>query len=77
MGVIYSQDARKIVRNKLENEIEMLKFEFGRMKGMQPTKKKRHIQAYKPVHDQLQLVWASMRAAGFLSYENQYENWKG
>lgn len=77
MGVIYSHSARKMVQNKLMSELKHLEIEYGRMKGMPIGKKKQHFQAYRPVHDQLQRVWASMRAAGLLAYENQYEKWRG
>lgn len=77
MGVIYSYLALKMVQNKLIAELSQLQFEYLQMKGMLIMKKKRHFQAYKPVNEQLQRVWASMRAAGVLAYENQYENWRG
>ena len=77
MGVIYSHSARKMVQNKLTAELSQLKFEYSKMKGIPIMKKKRHFQAYQPVHEQLQRVWASMRAAGLLAYENQYKNWRG
>lgn len=77
MGVIYSHQARQITKGRLETEIRELRAEYARMKGVPITKKKRHLQAYQPVHDQLQLVWASMRKAGLLSYEDKYENWRG
>jgi hypothetical protein len=74
MGVIYSYSARKMVQNKLVAELSQLQFEYSKMKGMLVMKKKRHFQAYKLVHEQLQRVWALMRTAGLLSYENQYNN---
>lgn len=77
MGAIYSHTARKMVQNRLQSEIKELQLEYSRMKGMPVAKKKRHFQAYQPVHNQLQLVWASMRSTGALSYENQYNNWRG
>jgi hypothetical protein len=77
MGVIYSHQARRMTQGRLEAEMRDLQFEYSRMKGMPAGKKKRHLQAYKPVHDQLELVWASMRATGDLSYENEYENHRG
>ena len=77
MGVIYSHSARKMVQNKLTAELSQLIFEYSKMKGIPVMKKKRHFQAYKPVHEQLQRVCASMRTAGLLAYENQYKNWRG
>jgi hypothetical protein len=68
MGAIYSHTARKMVQIGF-NLIKELQLEYTRMKGMPVTKKKWHLQAYQPVHDQLQLVWASMRSAGTLLYE--------
>jgi hypothetical protein len=56
MGAIYSHTARKMVQNRLQSEIKELQMEYGRMKGVPVTKKKRHFQAYQPVHKQLQLV---------------------
>ena len=70
MGVIYSHSARKMVQNKLIAKLSQLQFKYSKMKGMPVMKKKRHFQAYKPVHEQLQRVWASMRSAGLLAYEN-------
>jgi hypothetical protein len=77
MGAIYSHSARKMVQNKLMSELNDLEMDYRRMKRMPIGKKKQHLQAYQPVHDQLQLVWASMRSAGLLAYENYYENWRG
>jgi hypothetical protein len=77
MGVTYSHMARKIVQNKLSEEIKAIKWDYKHMKSMPVGKKKRYLRAYQPVHAQLELVRASMRASGSLSYENQYDNWRG
>jgi hypothetical protein len=78
IGVIYSHQTRRITQGRLEAEIRELESEYARMKGVPIAKKKRrHLQTYQPIHNQLQLVWASMRTAGLLSYKNEYENWRG
>lgn len=77
MGVIYSHQARRMTQDRLRQEMRDLESRYASMKGMPISKKRQHLQAYQPVHDQLQLVWASMRSAGLLSYENQYNNWRG
>jgi hypothetical protein len=77
MGVIYSQDARRITQKRLGDEIAMLQLKYSKMKGMPAGQKKEHAKHYRPIHDQLELVWASMRASGILRYENHYDNWQG
>jgi hypothetical protein len=38
------------------------------------SKKRRtdHAKVYRPIHKQLELVWASIHTAGCFSYENNY-----
>ena len=59
-----------MVQNKLTAELSQLNFKYLKMKGMLIIKKKRHFQAYKLIHEQLQRIWASMRSARLLTYEN-------
>ena len=46
-----------MVQNKLAAELSQIEFEYSKMKGMPIMKKKRHFQAYKVIHEQLQRVW--------------------
>jgi hypothetical protein len=67
IGVIYADDARKMVRKRemeqREKEIKKWIRERGKLRTV-------HTKAYKPIHRQLELVWASMRAADCFSYED-------
>ena len=52
-------------REKEEREKEIKKWIRERVKL-----RAAHTKAYKPIHRQLELVWASMRVAGCFSYED-------
>jgi hypothetical protein len=66
-GVIYADQARAMVRTR-EKEERRKEIE----KWIRERRKLRtsHTKAYKPIHGQLELVWASMRAAGCFFYED-------
>lgn len=68
MGVIYSHQVRSAKQGRLQGETRDLLTKNKALKGMPVGAKKRHCKAYKPVHNQLNLVWASMRSAGLLDY---------
>jgi len=66
MGVIYLHQARKMVNNRIWEEVAIIIRKNHEMKQPPLTAQKRHATAYKPIHKQLELVWASMRASGYL-----------
>jgi len=68
MGVIYSHQVRSAKQGRLQGEIRAQIAKNEALKGIPIGAKKRHFKAYKPVHNQLELVWASMRSAGLLDY---------
>jgi hypothetical protein len=70
MGVIYSHQARKMVNNRVWGEVAIIIRKNCQMKQPPVTAQKRHAVAYKPVHKQLELVWASMRTSGYLPAED-------
>lgn len=66
MGVMRSDQARVMVKERIQ-----LEFDKEIQKCLKERTKLRtaHRKAFTPIHRQLQLVWASMRAAGCFSYE--------
>jgi hypothetical protein len=69
MGVIYSYKARALKQGRLQAEIRNLIVKNDARKRMPVGAKIQHFKAYKPIHAQLELVWASMRSAGLFAYE--------
>jgi hypothetical protein len=67
MGVIYSHQVRSAKQGRLQAEIRNLMAKYVG-KEMPIGAKKKHFKAYKPIHNQLELVWASMRSANLLNY---------
>jgi hypothetical protein len=66
-GVIYADQARAMVKKRATEEREKeIKKWIRERKKLRTT----HTKAYRPIHGQLELLWASMRAAGYFSYED-------
>jgi hypothetical protein len=65
-GVIYADQARAMVKTRQNEEREK---EIKRWIRERKKLRAAHTKAYKPVHRQLRLVWASMRVAGCFFYE--------
>jgi hypothetical protein len=66
-GIIYAADARQMVRKR---EMEQREKEIQKWIRQQKRLRPAYTKAYKLIHRQLELVWASMRAAGLFSYED-------
>jgi hypothetical protein len=77
MGIIYAKNARKMVQGKFLQEMSELEAKYKAMTKMPLAAKKRHAKAYKPVHKDLEKVWASMRKAGLYYYEDIYNYYSG
>ena len=66
-GVLYADQARTMVKKRTKEEREKeIKTWIRERTRLRAT----HTKAYTPIHKQLELVWASMRAAGCFSYED-------
>ena len=66
-GIIYADQARAMVRTRLKEEQEK---ELKRLIRGSKKRQTTHAKAYGPIHRQVELVWASMRAAGCFSYKD-------
>jgi hypothetical protein len=55
-----------MVKNRIFGEVAAIIQKYREMKHSPVTAQKRHATAYKPIHKELEFLWASLRASGYL-----------